>query len=153
MKLEFLADNKAAIPIVASWYYKEWGSLSKGNTLAKVTEELHGYLNTDKIPLMLLAVENGVIIGVCQLKYREMSIYPEKEHCLGGVYVSENHRGRKIAEKMISGIISVSISLNVQKLYLQTERLDGGLYKNLGWQAIERVNYRGVEVLVMENEN
>ncbi|MDB2356031.1 hypothetical protein N9V89_02245 [Pseudoalteromonas sp.] len=34
-------------------------------------------------------------------------------------------------------------------IHLQTEKLDGGLYKQLGWQPIEQVNNRGVEVLVM----
>jgi len=152
MKLELLADNEEAIPILASWYYKEWGHLSEGNTLTKVTEKLHGYLNTDKIPLIVLAIENGVVLGASQLKYREMDIYPEKEHWLGGVYVSVDHRGHKIAEKIIGIIISIAVTLNINKLYLQTECLDGGLYKLLGWQPIERVSYRGVDVLVMENE-
>ena len=152
MELELLVENKEAIPIVASWYYKEWWYLSKENTLAKVTEKLHDYLNTDKIPLIVLAVDKGEILGASQLKYREMDIYPEKEHWLGGVYVSENHRGNGIAERIINKVISIATELGVRKLYLQTERLDGGLYKCLGWQPIEQVNYRGIDVLVMEKE-
>jgi GNAT superfamily N-acetyltransferase len=152
MELKFLADNENSIPILANWYFDEWGHLRKGNTLAKVAEKLYDYLNTDKIPLIVLAIDDGEILGAIQLKYREMDIYPEKEHWLGGVYVSENHRGMGIAKNMIRKVISIATEFGVYKLYLQTERLDGGLYRYLGWQPIEQVNYRGVNVLVMEKE-
>jgi GNAT superfamily N-acetyltransferase len=152
MEFELLADNEEAIPILAGWYYREWGYLSKENNLENVTVKLQAYLNTDKIPLIILAVENGEILGACQLKYREMDIYPEKEHWLGGVYVAVNHRGNRVSEKLINKLVSIAIEFGVQKLYLQTQRPDGGLYSRLGWQPIERVNYHGVEVLVMEKD-
>lgn len=152
MEFEFLADNKKAIPILANWYFTEWGQLEKGNTLDKVTEKLHGYLNTDKIPLIILAVERDDILGAAQLKYREMDIYPEKEHWLGGVYVSKKYRGNKVAEKVIGEVVSVAKRVNVHKLYLQTEDLSGGLYRRLGWQPLEQVKYRGLDVLVMVNQ-
>ena len=149
MKLEYLANYENAIPIVANWYFKEWGHLEKDNTLNKVTETLHSYLNTGKIPLIILAVEENEIMGAAQLKYREMDIYPEKEHWLGGVYVSEEHRGKNIAERMIKKVVSIATELGVSMLYLQTEKLGGGLYSRLGWRPIEQVNYRGLDVLVM----
>ena len=152
MELEYLADNEKVIPILAGWYFDEWGHLEKGNTLDKVTEKLHAYLNTDKIPLIVLAIEGDKILGAAQLKYREMDIYPEKEHWLGGVYVSPKYRGHKIAEKIVGKIISVAKKLSVYKLYLQTEALSGGLYRRLGWKPLEQVNYRGLDVLVMENK-
>ncbi len=152
MELEFLADNENAIPILANWYFSEWGYVEKGNTLDKVTDKLYGYLNTDKIPLIILAIEEGEILGAAQLRYREMDIYPEKEHWLGGVYVSQNHRGNKIAEQIIHKVVTVAKNLNVHKLHVQTQHLGGGLYRHLGWRPIEQVNYRGMNVLVMENQ-
>lgn len=150
MELKFLADNENAIPIIASWYFNEWGQMEEGNTFEKTQERLHSYLNRDKIPLVVLAEHNDEILGVAQLKYREMDIYPEKEHWLGGVYVSEKHRGKKIAGKLIEKVVSLAISLDVQVIYLQTENLSGGLYRRLGWHPLEQVNYRDNDVLVME---
>ncbi|WP_347232124.1 hypothetical protein [Pseudoalteromonas sp. R3] len=43
----------------------------------------------------------------------------------------------------------LAASFGVRELHLQTEQQDGGLYTRLGWQALERVNYRGVDVVVM----
>jgi len=85
--------------------------IEKGNTLNKVTEKLYDYLNTDKIPLIVVAVEGDKILGAAQIKYREMDIYPDKEHWLGGVYVSKKHRGKNIAEKIILKLITVSKKL------------------------------------------
>ena len=152
MEFEYLADNKEAIPILAKWYFDEWGYIEKGNTLDNVTEKLHSYLHIDAIPLIILAIDEGEILGAVQLKYREMDIYPEREHWLGGLYVSEKHRGNNIAEKIILKVISVAKKLGVKTLYLQTENKSGGLYHRLGWQALEQVNYRGVDVQVMENQ-
>ncbi len=150
MDFEYLADNKQAIPIIANWYFNEWGTVGNGTTLEKFTDSLHDYMHIDQIPLMLLGIEEGKFLGVVQLKYREMTIYPEKEHWLGGVYVSEKYRSNKIAERLITRLIDIAKKLDVKTLHLQTDKLDGGLYSRLGWQPIEQANYRGRDVLVME---
>ena len=150
MKILFLADNESAIPTVAQWYFNEWGYLDECSSLEKVTAYVQQYLNKDKIPLMMMAVTGDQIMGVVQLKYREMAIYPDKEHWLGGVYVGVEYRGNKVAEQIIIQLIKVAQSLGVQTLYLQTEDLSGGLYHRLGWTPVEQVNNKGVDVLVME---
>ena len=152
IQLDFLANHPQFIPTLADWYFKEWGYLTKDNSLEKVTAKLQEYLNTDKIPLILLAIEAGEMVGAVQLKYHEMTIYPEKEHWLGGVYVRPDYRGQRIAEKMIHSILSIAAKLGVDTLHLQTQRLDGGLYQGLGWKPIEQIIYRGIRVLVMEKK-
>ena len=129
MTLEYLADNLELLPVLANWYFQEWGSKEKGRTLNLEKENLRNYLNKDKLPLILLATDNGKLLGAAQLKYREMSIYPDKEHWLGGVYVTKNHRGKGIARKIVQELIVIARNLNCKKLYLQTENLDGGLYR------------------------
>jgi GNAT superfamily N-acetyltransferase len=152
MEFLFLAERPDALATVAKWYFDEWGYLGAGSSAEDVAEKIRSYLNADKIPLIVMAVEHDEVLGVVQLKYREMEIYPDKEHWLGGVYVPPEHRGKKIAAKLITRAIGVARSLGVKTLYLQTENLDGGLYRKLGWQPIERVKNRGLEVLVMEKK-
>ena len=152
MELQLLADNEEIIPTVATWYVEEWGHLEGVRNLPNMIEELRDYLNKDKMPLMVVALEGGEVLGVAQLKFREMDIYPEKEHWLGGVYVSRRYRGNKIARKIIAEVVSIAEKLGVDELYLQTVRLDGGLYVTLGWNPLEQVEYRGEQVLVMERK-
>ncbi len=79
-----------------------------------------------------------------------MDIYPEREHWLGGVYVTSEHRGKSIAQALVSAIIDKAKTLGVNSINLQTEDFTGGLYTRLGWQPVEQVTYHGIKVQVME---
>jgi GNAT superfamily N-acetyltransferase len=145
-----LADRPEAIAMIARWYFGEWGQRSPGSTVATICANLEKYLNGTTIPLLVLAVDHDDILGVASLKYREMDIYPDREHWLGGVYVPTAHRGRSIGSRVVENVVERARTLNVSTLHLQTDRLDGGMYRRLGWKESERVTYRGCEVLVME---
>ena len=141
------------MPIIAGWYFHQWGHRVPGETEARSLERLEEYLHRDRIPFILVGLVNADICAVAQLKYREMAdIYPEKEHWLGGVFVPEEHRNRGYGGRMAEQIATLAPSYGVKTLYLQTDRLDGGIYSRLGWHPIERVNNRGLEVLVMERQ-
>jgi GNAT superfamily N-acetyltransferase len=150
MHFKLLADRPEAIPQIASWYFDQWGHLRKDADLRDIEKKLQCSLNHDELPLVILAVENEEIMGVAELKFREMDIFPEKEHWLGGVYVPVENRRRGIASQLIQQALRIARTHGVSTLFLQTEKSDGGLYASLGWIAIEQVNYRGLDVLVME---
>ncbi|MEJ2633613.1 MAG: GNAT family N-acetyltransferase [Acidihalobacter sp.] len=152
MDFVLLADRPDELERVAGWYFEQWGYRRPGMTLADAREDLRDYLNRDKLPLMVLAVEGDELIGAAQLKYREMSIYPDREHWLGGVYVADGYRGRRIASKLVERIVALARAFRVETLHLQTVREDGGLYARLGWQAREQVHYKGDDVLVMSRD-
>ena len=144
-----LADQQQHLPLLAQWYFDEWGELTQAASVHTVEARLQEYLNADRIPLIVIAENAGELMGAVQLKYREMTIYPDREHWLGGVYVAEKFRNRKVAETLIRKVLALARRMGVQELYLQTIRPDGGLYRRLGWQAVNSVNYRGLDVLVM----
>lgn len=150
MELYLLADRPQAIPRLARWYFAEWGHEIAGNSIEKEEEKLGQFLNQAQLPISVLAYEGDELLGAAQLKFREMSIYPEKEHWLGAVYVAANHRGKGIAAKIIAEVLVIAKKHQVPTLYLQTEHLDGGLYAALGWQPEEKLVYEGIEVLVMK---
>lgn len=149
MDFIFLADKQEMKPVVAEWYFEEWGQLIEGASVASFDKKLDDYLNRNSIPLIVMAIEGDDVLGVAQLRYHEMSIYPEKEHWLGGVYVDSKHRGKNVASAIVNKIEQIALTLGVSQIHLQTESLDGGLYARLGWQTVEQVNYRGVDVQVM----
>jgi GNAT superfamily N-acetyltransferase len=101
---------------------------------------------------VMLAVMGDEVIGSAELKFREMTIYPEKEHWLGGVFVVAEHRDKGVAARLIDAVVNSARVLGVDVLHIQTLRLDGGLYQKLGWQRTEQICYRGLDVLVMERK-
>jgi GNAT superfamily N-acetyltransferase len=149
MNFIFLGEKPEFVPLIAAWYFEEWGHQS-GDSLEKTKERVSGMLNQDKLPLHILAMEGNEVLGVAQLKYREMTIYPEKKHWLGGVYVAPSARGRGVGTKLVTKALELAKAFGVSTLYLQTEQLDGGIYSALGWNPIEETDYNGVHVLVMK---
>ena len=155
MDINLLHDKPDFIPQIAKWYSEEWGNLDdcsgKNRRSTAVLEiKLADYLNIDTVPLMLVATKNHSLIAAAQLRFQENSRYPAYSHWLGGVYVAEQERGNGTARILIEAILNKAKQLDIRQLYLQTEDLSGGLYKKMGWQAVEEVKYCGVHVLIMQ---
>ncbi|MBW4556080.1 MAG: GNAT family N-acetyltransferase [Trichormus sp. ATA11-4-KO1] len=144
----FLADRQDAIPTVAQWYYEEWGRVPD-NSVEQTIERIKGKLNCDKPPFHILAISKDSVLGVAQFKLRETSIYPEKEFWLGSLFVAPKFRGCGIGSALAEEIAVIAKGFGVKYLYLQTDALDGGLYKRLGWKIIETTEYNSVRVAVM----
>ena len=152
MQIELLADRHDAIPVVAQWSFEQWGRRVAGNTLEASVERVMQRLNREQPPLGIVATDGRMILGTAQLKIREMDIYPQYEHWLGGVYVAPQARGKGLGSRLAQEIAARARAFDIAKLYLQTEKLDGGLYARLGWKPIEQVHYHGMHVLVMVRE-
>ncbi|WP_249349282.1 GNAT family N-acetyltransferase [Pseudoalteromonas phenolica] len=145
----YLAKHPQHIKQLAEWYFDEWGEYVEDGSIESFQNKLQDYLNMDRVPLIILAVEGQTLVGAVQIKYREMTIYPEKEYWLGGVYVNPDYRGQHIASQLVLQAEKCAIELKINLLYLQTESLNGGLYAKLGWEIETQVNYRDVDVAVM----
>jgi GNAT superfamily N-acetyltransferase len=150
MHFEFIADRVELIPIVARWHFDEWGRLDADSSFEKTCETISEWRNRDQAPLMVLAIEDKKLVGTAALKPHEMlSMFPDHEPWLGSVFVHPDYRNRSIASQLALKIVERATSFGAAQLFLQTVRLDGGLYARLGWRPIEQVNYRGHDVLVM----
>lgn len=152
MDCVLLADDPDAYKQVAKWYFEQWLFDVPGMTIERVESKLASYINRETTPLMVLAKKENVLLGAAELKIREMDIYPEYEFWLGGVYVQEDARGEGVASQLVKDVIARAQKIGVKTLYLQTERLDGGVYLTLGFRIIECVNYKGCDVAVMSAE-
>ena len=149
LQIQFLADRPEAVPLVARWYFDQWGYKEPNNSFEATCERLYGKLNKDCLPVPVIACHGSTVVGAAQLKVREMEIFPDREFWLGGVYVVPEARGRGIAQALIEKLSEVAASLKIEELWLQTEALDGGLYGRLGWSIVERLMSKGENVAVM----
>ncbi|MCB9125958.1 MAG: GNAT family N-acetyltransferase [Caldilineaceae bacterium] len=150
LEIHFLADRPDALPLVAGWLYTEWGRRDPGNSPEATAERLAAELSRDRLPIVVVAAYNGVVVGTAALKLHELrDRFPELRHWLGGVYVSADARGHGIAGALVRHVEKLAIDRGITVLHLQTERLDGGLYARLGFQPIEQIKHRGIDVMVM----
>ncbi len=147
-----LSERKEFLPQLANWYFTEWGYEVPNRTLDVEEKDLRESLENDELPIIIIATDQETLLGAGQIKRQEMSIYPAKEYWIGGIFVGKENRGKGIAQQIIKQLLGIAKAKKMDTLYLQTEALDGGLYARLGWKGIERVNYHGTEVLVMEKD-
>jgi GNAT superfamily N-acetyltransferase len=149
MEIALLADHPEAIGKVAQWYFDEWASAVPGMTLERVVARVSTLVSRESAPMLVLAREDDEVIGAAELKIREMDIYPEYEYWLSGVYVDEKGRGKGVASLLVNEVLSRAKAAGIERLYLQTEHLSGGLYTRHGFKPLEEVRYKGYQVLVM----
>lgn len=138
-----LSQNPALLPVVAAWYFTEWGRHMPGRTEADECQRLEVFLHDAALPLLLIALDDGEPVGAVQLKFHERTERPERQHWLGGVYVRESHRGQGLAAVLVEDLMLRAAALGVRDVYLQTESDDGGLYRRLGWAPLESVEHAG----------
>jgi N-acetylglutamate synthase-like GNAT family acetyltransferase len=145
---EYLADHPEALPILAEWQHREWGYLRPGDTAEKRMVRLQGYANRDRIPLTVVALEAGNVLGSASLIPHDMDTRMELTPWLAGVYVGEAYRRRGIGAELVRRIMAEAGKLSVPLLYLYTVHSEK-FYAGLGWTLQERTPYREQKVVIM----
>jgi len=151
MTFELLARCPEHAETVADWLCGEWGD-STPQSRNQLANALRARMSEEFLPMHLLALDAGEVVGFVALKLHEMDSYPDREHWLGSLFVPGPERGRGIGGALIEEVILRSKVYGVTLLSLQTKRLDGGLYRRYGWEEVERTHSKGGRVLVMERE-
>ena len=144
-----LVDRPSEIPRIAKWWCDEWGLPPRHASFDDYVREL-ATLTADALPLHVLAEREGSPVGVATLKFKEPhAAVAGRSHWLSGVYVEPSVRGQGIASALCRQIETLARARTIADLYLETERLDGGLYQKLGWRPLRQLDQDGVAFLVM----
>jgi GNAT superfamily N-acetyltransferase len=58
-------------------------------------------------------------------------------------------RRKGVGSALANKIATTAEAFGVKELHLQTEALDGGLYRHIGWHILETIVHKDVPVAVM----
>lgn len=145
----YLADRPDLIPVLASWFFEEWGWRNPGLTQEIIEDKLQGRLNRDRAPLVLIRILNDRPIASASIKINEMETHPKYLHWLGSVYVLPEFRGQGIGTELIRCAIDEARRLDVVELYLYTRDKEN-FYSKLGWHAVEDTTYHSRRAIIMK---
>ena len=151
IKFIYLADQPQLLPVLADWFFEEWGHQNPRSSLLSMQDELERYLHKDRIPLAVVSLKDSQPVASASLRIREMESHPQYMHWLGGVYVHPDHRRQGIGSRLVEFTAAEARRLSVEELYLYT-RTRVKFYARLGWQVIEKPFYEGKVVSVMKRE-
>jgi predicted N-acetyltransferase YhbS len=148
MTIEYLADHPEFLSILAAWQHAEWGYLRPGDTIEARTKRLRGEGERGRIPLTVVAHENGEVLGSASLIPHDMDTRMELSPWLAGVFVGPDYRRKGIGAQLVRRIMAEAASLEVPILYLYTVHSEN-FYSALGWSLQEHTTYRGQDVAIM----
>ncbi|RDL18714.1 GNAT family N-acetyltransferase [Pseudomonas jessenii] len=149
MHIDYLCDHPELIEELAELNFTEWGSFRPGDTLAARTERMRAACGKGAIPSVVVAIEDGRLLGGALLIDSDMKVRPELTPWLAGVYVKAEERGRGIASQLVKRIVEEAEALDVPELYLYTDAAQS-LYARLGWEVVEEMVYENLPVTVMK---
>jgi N-acetylglutamate synthase-like GNAT family acetyltransferase len=149
LRIEYLADHPGCIPTLGRWFFSEWEPLYGGKSIDDVTASIRERLNYDKLPLALVAVEGGAVVGTVCLKEHDMDIREDLSPWLAGLYVAAAYRRRGFGTQLVTSAVEKARVLGVSSLFLYTPNQEQFFAKR-GWSVFERALYKGVNVVVMK---
>ncbi|MCO7247050.1 GNAT family N-acetyltransferase [Halomonas sp. Mc5H-6] len=144
------ADNPNA-EIVAGWTYESWGHLHPGLTLEQAITRLKAECGQGGVPSIFVAMQGETPVGTASLIADDMSIRPELTPWLASVFVVPEWRGQGIASALVRRVEAEAVENGIEHFYLYTPDQQA-LYRHLGWQDVESLEYRGEPVTVMSRQ-
>jgi len=151
MKIEYLADHKDVISTLAQWSYEEWSYLHPERTLSDVEQLVLQGSNKEHIPISLVAIDKGEVIGMIALKTSDFKARPDLSPWLAGLYVDKARRRKGVGTKLVHEIEKLAAQLGASKLYLVTDDAEN-FYSKLNWSVQERTVWQDLSVTVMEKD-
>lgn len=150
-----LASHPEHAEGVAARTYQLWGHLiheDTGMSAAEFTEVVRSRAVTDSVPLTLIALEGGALVGSVSLKKAEASTAAELTPWIGGLLVDEALRGRGLGKALLAEAEVAAARLGYPWLYLSCEPHVEPFYERLGWTLLRRATSCGDEVAIMRKE-
>jgi hypothetical protein len=94
MHIDYLCDHPHLIEELAELNFKEWGEFRDGDTLEARTERMRAACGKGAVPSVVVAIEDGRLLGGALLIDSDMKIRPQLTPWLAGVYEGRRTRTR-----------------------------------------------------------
>lgn len=149
IRVDYLADHMAFIRTVADWHHREWGHLTPRSSLDRCISHVARTCTRDAIPLTFVAVAGDVPVGCASLIHHDLKTRMELSPWLASVYVAPECRRQGIGSRLVRRAVDRAREFQMERLYLITPDQES-FYRRLGWDPLERTNYRAEDVVIME---
>jgi GNAT superfamily N-acetyltransferase len=147
LRIAYLADHPEAIPTLARWFQEESPDYFAGWTAEELEQHFQPWLHRDRLPLGLVAFEQGEVVGCIVLREKALDREPAHSPGLGGLHVAERHRGRGIGSALVKAGMDAARALGYEVVYTGTGTA-GGILERLGWEPMESLTYHGYPVVL-----
>jgi GNAT superfamily N-acetyltransferase len=133
--------------LIVEWYAAEWRM-----PVARI-EALLDSMSSNGTPMQSVCLRDGSIVGTAGI-YNQVGLFQTAPHFaefqpwLALVYTPPALRGGGIASWLCTQMDAEARRLGFSRYYLFTFTAES-LYRRLGWQEMDRVDYHGNDAVVM----
>lgn len=149
--LHRLTADDPHVSLVAIWIFEAWGHLHRDLTQEQAIERVRAECGQGGVPSIFVAMQGETPVGTASLIADDMSIRREFTPWLASVFVVPEWRGQGIASGLVKRVEAEAIESGIRHFYLYTPDQQS-LYRRLGWQDVEHLEYRGETVTVMSRQ-
>jgi len=154
VRIDYLASHLLHAGTLARWHHGAWGDLLADWSLEEAERELRTHVQCRAIPTTVVALDGETPVGSASLLANDDERIRKYSPWLASLYVVPGRRGEGIGAALVRAIVDEAAALAVPRLYLYTTDGMGvvDFYRALGWSVTERLEFRGVEAVVMSIE-
>ena len=148
MSIDHLAQHPEFIPTLAQATLDHYRDILRDETLDTRLAKLRSHMQTDSLPLALVASTDGELLGMGALREHDLPSHEEFTPWLGGMFVLPQHRRKGVGAALCRALEEKAWLMGYVVLYLFT--LDQQrLYARLGWQQFQSSSWLGHPVDIM----
>ena len=142
MRISYLADQPALAEQLIPELLEHWKTVRPEDTAESRNAKFRAHLNRDTLPIAWVAHDGGKVLGTAALRATDLEGREDLSPWLGGVFVRPQFRNRGIASSLCRVVELKAHRLRAKTIHLFA--LDhASLYSRLGWQTLERWQWRG----------
>lgn len=130
--VDFLCRHEHHVPTVAAWLHRRWLARA-GVDRAGAATLLRARLHEDRLPLALIALADGLVVGTASLVHGPADAAAE----LRGLYVRADRRGRGIGALLCDRALDEARLLGAATVVLDTYEA-APFFARLGWESAGR---------------
>lgn len=149
---DYLKNHPELVITCAQWSFNQWGHHAPDRPLQSFIDSRKEYLNTDTLPLTILAFDGHKPVAMVSLA-KSKDICPELVPWLSTIYVIPEYRGRGVGSMLEKRICEKALEMVYTKMYCYTsDKTVIPWYQKLNW-TIKSVEWlRNHYVTVLEKD-
>ncbi|MDF2964938.1 MAG: acetyltransferase [Rickettsiaceae bacterium] len=150
LTIDYLANHHEYIELLAKWRFEQWKHLKITNSVDEAIAKLKLYINTDTLPIGIIAFENNVPVGMAAIRKSD-GIREDLEPWFGSIYVEPNYRKKGVGASLVEWRKQIVVNMGYSKAYiLVIEQEIIEWYLKLGWKIHSFDKLKGHDVTIME---
>ena len=150
LRVDFLANAYHALNQISIWLNHEFLYVNPGETVEIRKKRMISRANIGVVPFCMVALLDKIPVATASIIECDMEIRSIYTPWLASVFTDKNYRNIGIGSLVCRTIVSELKKMNkYENVYLYTPDQEE-FYRKMGWQTIERFNYKSKDIVIMK---